>query len=720
MDDQIKSALDQMSELDDSSLSELQSSIISNFESIESQDTTPQSVDAMTELANALDTVREEAQRREAEMAELSARASEAASRVHGKTSTTDESGLDSTDTPTGTNMDTTNPAGDVPAGSDPADLPTVPDDPTADTGAPDGANEPLPVDPADVPSATDTGDAGNNVPDPQGIVEDVAPAGDATDPATDPSLDAPVDGADPEDSAEAPETPGEVPDAEDIAEGGEPEGDSANPFDKKKKNAFADSTDEDNTSEFATKTPEAAASAETPVEADASNTTETDAPEAQEEAQTVTAAAEGTFEAPADRRPVAQAVKAPTAITAGADIPGYSVGQRLTSLNEVSEAMAKRLHSFRNASGGDGEQHIVASISTEYPEERRLGGDFRVNKQKIEQVVGHEAIVASGGFAAPLEASYDINVIGTDARPVRDVLPKFQADRGGIRYLTAPVMNSYTNAVGVWTNANDVAALANYDADKTNDVPVKNVLIVGGVQENTAYTDAITLQLQFGNLMTRAFPELIAAHNELALYQHARQAELHLLSGINAASTQVTAAPLVGFARDFLVTIKKAAAAYRSRNRLDGNINLRAIIPTWIMDAISADLTLQMPGDDVLGISRATINGYLAGSGVTLTESLDQNTLGAQGAGALLNFPSSFTWFLFAEGTFLFLDGGTLDLGIVRDSGLVGTNDYRMFTETFEGVAKVGPEALAITQTIQITGAAAALVDTTVGENTL
>jgi hypothetical protein len=60
-----------------------------------------------------------------------------------------------------------------------------------------------------------------------------------------------------------------------------------------------------------------------------------------------------------------------------------------------------------------------------------------------------------------------------------------------------------------------------------------------------------------------------------------------------------------------------------------------------------------------------------------------------------------------------LFLDGGTLDLGIIRDSTLVGTNDYKMFIETFEGLAKVGIESLAITSTINVNGSAAALRDT-------
>jgi hypothetical protein len=84
-----------------------------------------------------------------------------------------------------------------------------------------------------------------------------------------------------------------------------------------------------------------------------------------------------------------------------------------------------------------------------------------------------------------------------------------------------------------------------------------------------------------------------------------------------------------------------------------------------------------------------------------------------AQSSGAMNEFPDTCVWWLFAEGSFLFLDGGTLDLGIIRDSTLVGTNDYKMFVETFENAAFVGVESLQITSTININGVAAALRDT-------
>jgi hypothetical protein len=42
-------------------------------------------------------------------------------------------------------------------------------------------------------------------------------------------------------------------------------------------------------------------------------------------------------------------------------------------------------------------------------------------------------------------------------------------------------------------------------------------------------------------------------------------------------------------------------------------------------------------------------------------------------------------------EGTFLYSDGGTFEWGIVRDSALNSTGDYRIFAETWEGVTTEG-----------------------------
>lgn len=680
--DHIKQQLDTLGELSDEQIGELQNSIVGEFDSVEQQTPTPETVDAMTSLADMLDTVRGEVSRREEQAAELATRAAEASARVKGEEPAVDDSATDG-----------------VPE-------PDADDEAPADSAAPAADEKDKPV----------TASAESEE---EFSAEATAETVEVSEPEAELSVEeAPVEESAPEAELSAEEPAEAAAEVEEAAELSTEDEVVEVPTEEATEFAAEDVSAEETTNPEAELAVEESSEAaiETPVEAEASNTEETlDEQTAQEEAP-VTAAAEP-FEAPADRRPVAKATEAaPVAITAGADIPGYTAGTALDSMTDVAVAMEKRLNSIRRANGGDGEQHIVASLSTQYPEARILGKDSGENQAKIENVVGPQALMASGGFATPLEASYDIFGFGTDVRPVRDSLPRFQADRGGIRFLTPPVLSSYANAVGVWTNAMDINAAGNNGNASGHTDSFKNVLVVGSTTENTAYVDAITLQLQFGNLLTRAFPELIARHNELALIQHARVAELNLLSKINAASTQVTTTSVIGFARDFLVNIRRAAAAYRSRHRIDPNTQLRAIIPTWVIEAMASDLTLNMPGDDNLGVSRAEIQSYLALSNVTLTESLDQNTFGAQSTGALLEFPDAFTWFLFSEGSFLFLDGGTLDIGVVRDSGLVGTNDYRMFTETFEGLAFVGIESLAITSSIAVNGSAAALRDTTGG----
>jgi hypothetical protein len=453
------------------------------------------------------------------------------------------------------------------------------------------------------------------------------------------------------------------------------------------------------------------AAVAEVTEDAEASIQTQTEPTEVQEKMEApVTAAADNAdnlnIEVPADRRPVAQASVAPVAITAGADIPGYTAGSPMNNMIDVASAFEKRIHALRRVNGGDGEQHIVASIATQYPEARTLTTDAESNWAKVQAVTGPEALVASGGHSTPFEVKYDIFGLGTTARPLRDALPKFQADRGGIRFVTPPVLSSYANAVGIWTAANDSAETPNPAA--------KLSLTVTAAGENTVATDAVTLQLQFGNLMTRAYPELIARHNELGLIQHAREAEGQILTRLTALSTAVTSTSLIGVARDFLVQLGRAAANYRGRHRLEADAPLRVIAPYWIKDAMVADLAIAAPGDNTLNAA-AEIDGYIASRNINITYHIDDFT-DAQSAAAMNEFADTFVWYMFAEGTFLFLDGGTLDLGVIRDSTLVGTNDYKMFVETFEGVAKVGVESLKVTSTISVNGVAAALRDTTGG----
>jgi chemotaxis protein histidine kinase CheA len=671
--DRIKQQLDMLAELSDEDVAQLQTDIVGEFETVEKEDPTPQTVDAMTSLADMLDTVRGEVSRREALAQELATRAAEAAMRVKGEA----EGDMPEGETETPAEEEEMKPA-EEPAAEAPSDEEKEEEKPMAEASTA-----------AEVASELST-----EVSETTQVTEPIVEAAAEVTPAAELAVEEVSTPAETVVAEEAPVVAVETTEA--VAASVEtPE-------------AVAASAD--------TTTPEEVVAVEAAVEAEAvvASTETSEAQIVQEDQEApVTAAANNepaasveVIEAPADRRPLNQASVATVAITAGADIPGYTAGSELADMKAVAEAMSKRLHGLRRVNGGDGEQHIVASITTPYSEERTLTQDAEANWDKIQAVSSPEAIVASGGHSAPFTVKYDIFGIGTTARPVRDALPRFQADRGGIRFITPPVLSDYDNAVGVWTNVVDTAP----------DTATKASLTVSAATENTVATDAVTLQLQFGNLMTRAYPELIARHNEMGLIQHAREAETQILTRLTSLSTAVTSTSLIGMGRDFLVQLGRAAAQYRGRHRLPADFPLRAIIPAWIKDAMAADLTIAAPGDNTLN-AYADIDAYIAARGINPTYTIDGSAMtSSQGSGAMNGFTNTFVWYLFAEGTFLFLDGGTLDLGIIRDSTLVGTNDYKMFVETFEGVAKVGVESLKVTSTINVNGVAAALRDTTGG----
>jgi hypothetical protein len=702
--DQIKQMMDQLSDITDEQVSELQTSILSEFESVEKEDPTPQTVDAMTSLADMLDGVRNEIKRREAATVELAQKAAEATSRVYGEDKEKDMESDSSKE-----NKEEMTSESEAAMHEDKKD-----EMPSEEIPA-----EEVPV--SETPAPT---------------MEEEKKVEEAAMPAT-PEVEDEKSPADMEEDKKEKEKDETMTEAS-------TEADKNSEFSTEIKETTEAAVAVEETVVAAAEEAPATTTAEVPVVAEAAVVEEVavsqDAPAAEaavvvtegaeaaiietptqtENVQVaqeimeapVTAAADNAdnlnIEVPADRRPTSRISAAPVAITAGADIPGYTAGSSISSMAEVAEAMAKRLHGLRRVNGGDGEQHIVASISTQFPEERTLTQDAQANWDKVQAVVGPEALVASGGHQAPFEVKYDIFGLGSAVRPVRDALPRFQADRGGIRYITPPALSSYANAVGVWTAANDSA--------ETPSPASKLSLTVTAASETTVATDAVTLQLQFGNLLSRAYPELIARHNELGLIQHAREAEGNLLTNIGSASTAVTSTSVIGMGRDFLVQLGRAAAAYRSRHRLDADAPLRAIIPAWIKDAMAADLAIAAPGDSTLN-AYAEIDGYIASRGINATYALDvaggSAAFGAQSGGAMVEFPDTFVWYLFAEGSFLFLDGGTLDLGVIRDSTLVGTNDYKMFVETFENVALVGVESLKVTSTINVNGVAAALRDT-------
>jgi len=328
------------------------------------------------------------------------------------------------------------------------------------------------------------------------------------------------------------------------------------------------------------------------------------------------------------------------------------------------------------------------------------------------------DSLVASGGFCAPTEVDYGLCLIAEAMRPVRDGLAGFQNDRGGVRRGDSPSLADVTTAVGVHTNANDIAG----------DPKTCQTIDCASFQDYEQ--EAIYRCVEFGNFGRRAFPEQVETWDGLTMAAHARLAESQLLDGIKAGSTNVTTAQVFGAARDLIEAVIRSAAAFRSRNRMRADARLRTLMPSWVTELAAADLAWGLQSEaSFLTDARGMIVDALANANINVTfyvdtpSTGDSQVFGAQAVGALNAWPATVQWALYDEGHWVFLDGGFLDLGIVRDGGrnivrdstLNQTNDFQIFVETFEGLAKWGCESLWVTSTVCVNGTSGAGVDAVV-----
>jgi hypothetical protein len=448
----------------------------------------------------------------------------------------------------------------------------------------------------------------------------------------------------------------------------------------------------------------------------------------------------------PGNRSAAYTAPRATNALVAaaGLDSIGLNTGQSITDPRVLGEAFGVRLDAIRrgHGSGADGEHLTVATVRTQYPEDRILRqGQIDTNTANVRAATSREAlvaagqhvrttrpdaVVAAGGLCAPIEQLYDVPVVGSSARPVRDALATFGADRGGVRWREHVSFGDFAGAVGFWTMANDEAQ---GDPGVTDPAP-KPCLDVVCPGEAEAYVEAITLCLRFSNVSARFDPEGTAANIAAAQIAHARIAENRIMAQIAALSTTVTGDEVVGTTRDLLAFLDQLLAQYRSFYRLDDAIALRMVLPAWVEYAILADLTRSFSDEMPYGVAQQQITGWFQRRGVNVTYHLDglpattaaagvevaaaAQAYGAFGqAAAVAPFPAQIVSLIWVEGDMLHLDGGTLDLGVVRDSTLVSTNQYKTFSESWEGVAHRGVEAIRGVVTTRPTGQVAGTVDT-------
>lgn len=396
--------------------------------------------------------------------------------------------------------------------------------------------------------------------------------------------------------------------------------------------------------------------------------------------------------------------------ITAAADIKGQSAGADM-SVAELADGFVNKAGALTQSRRPG--KLDVASLTVEWPTDRFLSEEdsastnsakiYKMQEQvQVESRKQLDAILAAGnidelmtltaegGLCAPVNVRYEIFELGTDVRPLRDALLRFGATRGGIQFNAPPVLADVDGSVQITLEADDA----------TGSTYPKDCIRVDCGELSEVRVAAISLCMEVGNFQRLSFPENFRAWWKLGKVSHARTAEDFLWDRMVTLSLALSAATDgLGTARQVLAALARGAQQYRDRFRIGDEAVIRAYVPSWLVVMMQVDFLRQAPGDNAIGITKATISRYLASFGVAATYVLDGQASSSAGytqlEGALNPWPDEVDIIYTVDGTFLHTDMGSLDFGTeIRDFTQIRNNDSGAFMETFENVARVGPQA--------------------------
>lgn len=377
--------------------------------------------------------------------------------------------------------------------------------------------------------------------------------------------------------------------------------------------------------------------------------------------------------------------------------------GTELATVADVARALWKKRMSFGNIPHGTNEMLSIATgVKTFVADAPELGLDPAQNLSALRDI--QHALVASGEFCTPQTQLYDFFRLAEPIRDVEDSIPTAQAPRGGIRYIQANCTLGCTDGIGSYT----YDPLTPGGPDSEDPDFEKPCCRVTCPEIAESLVEAVTQCTLFDNLQYRTFPELIEDFMADVAVQFALKKQRYYLDQIDEASTATTGIGSYGAVRSLFYDWMIAAVGYRKRQHMPRNAPLQLLAPDWALDVIKADMFNDGDsGLDYLNVPDSAVIEGLNSRNLNVTwyyddptSFLGQNPLfdAQPGAKAELNdFPAEVVSFMYAPGTFVKLDGGTLDLGLVRDHTLNKKNDFAMFMEEWLGFAMLGCESIRI-----------------------
>ena len=372
--------------------------------------------------------------------------------------------------------------------------------------------------------------------------------------------------------------------------------------------------------------------------------------------------------------------------LTAAADVPSFSSGQKFGSLSEASKAVGVSLNNLPK--GAPAKTHVRnGAVVINLPENKFNQNEFRGRDSEMLLEAAKESrleggsLVAAGGWGAPSETLMDF--CGGETSEGLISLPEVSITRGGIQYTKGPSFDDVMGATtGFWDMSEAVAEAG--VVQKTSLRPE----VPDFVEKRL---DAVGVMVEAGLLLRAGWPEVIERYTQLALVAHQYKIHAKTIAGITAYTGAAINVPNgFGNALDVLNILDVVAYGERQRNALSETATLEVVLPRWVKGVIRTDLS-NRTGVDLLSVNDAQINAWFAARNLRVQWLAYWQNLDTDTAGIATKYPATVEVFMYPAGTFVRGAADVITLDTVYDSVNLKKNDYvHLFTE--QGILVANP----------------------------
>lgn len=357
----------------------------------------------------------------------------------------------------------------------------------------------------------------------------------------------------------------------------------------------------------------------------------------------------------------------------------GIRSGQPFRDMRELGRAMT----AAREVLGPNPDSTARAYVARVQRDPRPvvLGDDGEMNLVMMDDLSNQirrgeiSMTAAAGPFCAPAEVIYDYCDMEVGGLWV---LPTVDAARGRRSY---PRATSLADISGTWL------------ADIGSQTNPKPCFVVPCGSDDTFSVTSYPTCLRFDNFTGRFYPERVAMITRQSLRMHEFVVQTALLAEARALAEVTNVQDSGGgFVVALVRALRHAAGFYRSKHFLPPNAPLEVVLPAWVPNAVATDIVTRDATDN-LEVLAARVVAIVEADNLRVQwingdQPLPEEGWETVGGGSAAD-GGRIEALMYSPGSLLRLDGGTLDLGVQRDSTRNAANQFDTFFEEWAGIAR-------------------------------